>query len=71
MMVALSAALCMKMSALDVENAFQCALKEDTKDYPPIYLTMPPFYLDLFHKYLPTVKVKGNGTYVFQCLKQM
>ena len=45
MMVALSAALRMKISALDVDNAFQCALKEDTKYSPPLYLTMPPLYL--------------------------
>ena len=48
MMVALSAALHMKMSALYVDNVFQCWLKEDKKDSPPLYITMPPLYLAWF-----------------------
>ena len=71
MMVALSAALCMNMSDLDVDNAFQCALKEDTAVSPPLYLTIPPLYLAWFRNYFFTVKVQGNGQYVLQCLNQM
>ena len=71
MMVALSAALCMRLSAFNVDNAFQCALKEDTKDSPPLYLTMPPLYIAWFCKYFPHVKVHGNGPFILQCLIQM
>ena len=61
----------MRLSALDVDNSFQCALKEYTKDSPPLYLTMPPLYISWFRKYFPHVKVHGNGPYVLQCLKQI
>lgn len=71
MMIALSAALCMKISDLDVDNTFQYALKEDTKYSPSLYLTMPPLYLAWLRTYFPKVKVQGNGPYVLQCLKQM
>ena len=71
MMVALSVALRMKLSALNVDNAFQCALKEDTKDSPPLYLNMLPLYISWFRKYLHNVKIQGNVPYVLQGLKQM
>ena len=71
MMVALSAALRMGLLAFNVDNTFQCALKEDTKDSPPLYLTMPPLYIAWFCKYFPNVKVYGNGPFILQCLIQM
>ena len=70
-MVALSETLGMKIETIGVNNAFQCVVKQDTKDSPPLYLTMPPLYIAWFCKYFPYVQVKGNGSYVFQFHKQI
>ena len=70
-MLAISAKCRLSLSVHDIGNAFQGTPREDTKDSPPIYITMPPYYMRWFKKRFPKVKIDDDEQYVLQMFSNM
>ena len=43
----------------------------DTKEFPPLFLTMPPYYIEWFQLEFPHVKIEGPPPYVVQVFNYM
>ena len=70
-MLAICAKCMLTLSVHDIGNAFQGTPREETKETPPIYITMPPYYMQWFKKSFPKVKIDDNEKYVLQMFSNM
>ncbi len=71
MLLALSASLCLTLYVLDISNAFQNSVIFDPAEQ--VYLTLPPFYLEWFHRQWPDYKLPSQDPshLAIQCLKSI
>ena len=70
-LLAVSAKCYLKLTVHDIGNAFQGTPRDETKETPPIYITMPPYYLQWFKKSFPKVKLDDKEKYVLQMFANM
>ena len=72
MLIAVSAKLRFRICTLDISNAFQSTPRYDSKRTPPIYMRVPPLYIEWFNMSFHKMKVDKNlGPYVVQLLVYM
>ena len=70
-LLAISAKCQLILTVHDIGNAFQGTPREESKESPPIYITMPPYYLKWFTKSFPKVEIDEKETYVLQMFSNM
>ena len=70
-LLAISAKCRLVLTIHDIGNAFQGTPREESKESPPIYITMPPYYMQWFKKSFPKVKIDDKETYVLQMFSNM
>ena len=56
---------------IDVHNAFQCTPLPENKNSPPVYVTMPPYYIKWFIKSHPNYILDEKEKYVLQMFMNM